>query len=72
MNSAKWTAFAILYQCGLAYAVSLIFYQFAMLFTGQGNAIGVIAALAVLAVLAYYTFRPAERTPHLKPALQSK
>ncbi|WP_317286372.1 nucleoside recognition domain-containing protein, partial [Absiella sp. AM09-45] len=34
MNSAKWTLFAIGYQCSFAYAVSLMIYQFGSLFTG--------------------------------------
>ena len=60
MNSAKWTAFAILYQCGLAYAVSLIVYQLGALFVPdvKASVVGVIfAALALLALL-YMIFRP--------------
>ena len=45
MNSAKWTLFAIGYQCVFAYAVSLVVYQLGMLFMGQGNVIGSIAAM---------------------------
>lgn len=48
MNSAKWTAFAIGYQCLLAYAVSLMIYQIGSVFTGNLNVIGLIAALLVL------------------------
>lgn len=66
MNSAKWTAFAIGYQCVLAYAVSLMIYQFGMLFTGQGNAIGAIFAFAVAAVICYMLFRPYKETNRLK------
>jgi ferrous iron transport protein B len=58
MNSAKWTALAIGYQCGLAYAVSLMVYQFGMLFAGKGNVIGVIAASLLLVFLGYLLFRP--------------
>ena len=58
MNSAKWTWFAIGYQCAFAYAVSLIVYQLGMLFTGNANAIGVIFALLVLAFILYMLFRP--------------
>ncbi len=53
MNSAQWTWFAIAYQCGFAYAVSLMIYQFGGLFTGHVNIVGLIAALAVLGVMIY-------------------
>ncbi len=56
MNNAGWTWFAIAWQCGFAYAVSLMIYQFGGLFTGHGNAIGLIAALAVLGVMIYMLF----------------
>ena len=58
MNNAKWTWFAIGYQCGFAYAVALVVYQLGMLLGGQANPIGVIAALVVLAVILYMLFRP--------------
>ncbi len=59
MNSRKWTWFAIGYQCALAYAVSLMIYQFGMIFSGSYSAKfipGLIAALAVLAGLIYMLF----------------
>ena len=40
MNNAKWTWFAIGYQCGLAYAVALMVYQIGSAFTGNLNVIG--------------------------------
>ena len=58
MNNAKWTAFAIAYQCGFAYAIALIVYQFGLLFSGAGNPVGVIAALAVTAWILYLLFKP--------------
>ena len=58
MNSAKWTAFAIGYQCVFAYVVSLIVYQLGLLFTGQGNVVGSIAAFLLLGVLCFFLFRP--------------
>ena len=61
MNSAKWTWFAIGYQCGFAYAVALMIYQFGLLFTGEVNVIGLVAALAVLAGILWLLFRPAGR-----------
>lgn len=58
MNNAKWTAFAIAYQCGFAYAISLIVYQLGLLFTGNVNVVGLIFALAVLAFIIYMLARP--------------
>ena len=56
MNNAGWTWFAIAYQCGFAYAVSLMIYQFGGLFTGNVNVIGLIAAFAVLGGMIYMLF----------------
>ena len=56
MNNAKWTAFAIAYQCGFAYAIALMITQFGGLFTGEANIIGVIAAAAILAFMCYMLF----------------
>ena len=56
MNNAGWTWFAIAYQCGFAYAVSLMIYQFGGVFTGHVNALGLIAALAVLGGMIYMLF----------------
>ncbi|MDD3429194.1 MAG: ferrous iron transporter B [Oscillospiraceae bacterium] len=58
MNSAKWTAFAIVYQCVFAYAVSLIVFQIGSCFTGTLNVAGLISALLVLAAMAYMLLRP--------------
>lgn len=60
MNNAKWTWFAIGYQCGFAYVVSLIIYQLGSLFAGNMNIIGTIAALALISLLLYMLFRPAK------------
>jgi ferrous iron transport protein B len=56
MNNAGWTWFAIAWQCGFAYAVALMIYQFGLLFTGGVNVIGLIAALAVLGAMIYMLF----------------
>ena len=72
MNSAKWTWFAIGYQCVFAYAISLVVYQLGMLFTGNGNAVGVIAALLVVAFLAYMLFRPYKESETLKVSARTK
>ncbi|NCB63617.1 MAG: ferrous iron transport protein B [Clostridia bacterium] len=58
MNSAKWTLFAIGYQCVFAYAIALVVYQLGMLFTGQGNVIGSVAAFAIVAFILWMLFRP--------------
>ena len=58
MNSGKWTAFAIGYQCVFAYAVSLVIYQLGLLFTGSGNVIGSIAAFLLVALFVYLLVRP--------------
>lgn len=62
MNNAKWTWFAIGYQCVFAYAVSLCIYQFGNLFTGGGFGIGTAAALVIFAALLYLLFRPNPQT----------
>ena len=56
MNNAKWTWFAIGYQCVFAYAVALMINQFGGLFTGSVNVIGLIFALLVLAFIIYMLF----------------
>ena len=62
MNSAKWTAFAIAYQCFFAYAVALIINQFGNLFLGNGNVIGIVAASLILAIIVFMLVRPARKT----------
>ena len=56
MNNAKWTWFAILYQCGFAYAIALMINQFGGLFTGNVNPIGLVFAIVILAVMVYMLF----------------
>ena len=58
MNSAKWTWFAIGYQCGFAYLIALMIEQFGNAFTGNLNVIGLIAAVVVLAAMIYLLVRP--------------
>ena len=58
MNNPKWTWFAILYQCGFAYSLSLIFYQIGMMFAGSGNIVGIIFALALIAGMVYMLVKP--------------
>ena len=56
MNSAKWTWFAIGYQCLFAYAISLMIYQFGRLFSGSVSVVGLIAAILVLGLFVYMLF----------------
>ncbi len=58
MNNAKWTWFAIGYQCGFAYLVALMINQFGDAFTGNLNVLGLIAAVAALALIVYMLFKP--------------
>lgn len=57
MNSGKWTAFAIGYQCVFAYAVSLIIYQIGRAFLGSINPAGLSAALIAAAYIVYMLVR---------------
>ena len=57
MNNSKWTLFAIAYQCGFAYLISLIVFQFGCLFAGDVNVIGLIAAVIALAGIIYMLVR---------------
>ena len=65
MNSARWTWFAIGYQCGFAYLASLVIYQIGSAVTGNMNPVGLIVALAVLAGTLYLLFRPYKEATRL-------
>lgn len=65
MNSAKWTWFAIGYQCVFAYIVSLIVYQFGSLFAGSANAVGLIFAVLFSALMIFMLVRPYKRSEKL-------
>ncbi len=74
MNSAKWTWFAIGYQCGFAYLSSLVIYQIGSALTGSIHPIGLAAAAAVLIGAIYLLVRPYKEstslnTSALSPAL---
>lgn len=58
MNNLKWTGFAIGYQCGFAYVIAFMIYQFGSVFAGNLNIVGLILAIAVLAFMIYMLFRP--------------
>ncbi len=72
MNSAKWTWFAIGYQCGFAYCMSLVIYQIGSAFTGNLNVIGLVAALAVVAVMVYMLFKPYKESNKLTLSVNAK
>ena len=58
MNNAKWTWFAIGYQCGFAYCIGLMINQFGGAFTGNLNILGLIVAIAMLVFMVYMLVRP--------------
>ncbi|MBQ5545028.1 MAG: ferrous iron transport protein B [Clostridia bacterium] len=72
MNSAKWTWFAIGYQCGFAYAVSLIVYQIGSAFMGDINPIGLAAAVVLLAFFGFMLFRPYKESNKLTKKIKIK
>ena len=72
MNSAKWTWFAIGYQCSFAYAVSLIVYQIGSAITGNLNVIGLIAAIILLAFFGFMLFRPYKESNKLTQKVKVK
>ena len=57
MNSAKWTWFAVGYQCLFAYLVALVVYQFGSLFTGNVNVLLLFVAILVAAYFLYMLFK---------------
>ncbi len=71
MNNAKWFWFAIGYQCGLAYVVSLCIYQIGMLFTGVFG-FGTIVAFLLLAGFIYLLVRPYKESRTLEMKAMKK
>ena len=70
MNNAKWTWFAIGYQCIFAYAIALMVNQFGNAFTGGMNIIGLIFAIAVLAAILYMLFKPYKESETLTTSVK--
>ena len=58
MNSAKWTAFAIAYQCAFAYAVALCINQIGGAFTGELNVIGLIVSVLLITGMLFMLIKP--------------
>ena len=66
MNNTKWFFFAIGYQCGLAYLVSLCIYQIGLLFTGAAFGVWSVVALLIVLAFIYLLFRPYKQSKTLK------
>lgn len=58
MNNTKWFLFAIGYQTGLAYIVSLCVYQIGTLIISGTFGIGTVIAFIFVAIFIYLLFRP--------------
>ncbi len=69
MNNAKWTWFAIGYQCGFAYVVALIVNQLGNAFTGNVNVLGLIVAIVLLIGILYMLVRPYKEATRLATKL---
>ena len=72
MNSAKWTWFAIGYQCLFAYAVALMIFQIGSVFTGGLHVIGLIVALALAAGIIFMLFKPYKESTKLTAKVSVK
>ncbi len=70
MNNAKWTWFAIGYQCLLAYLVSLVIYQIGSIFAGQPSIPGIIAAVVIIAVGVWLLVRPYKEATTFKSSVK--
>ena len=71
MNNAKWFWFAIGYQCGLAYVVSLCIYQIGTLITTGSFGIGTVVAFLLVIGFIYLLFRPYRESEELKVNVKS-
>lgn len=72
MQSGKWSAFAIAYQCGFAYLVSMMIYQFGNLLMGGGFTVWTAVAFAVLVIMLVMLFRPGYKAPDAKMRAAAK
>ena len=71
MNNAKWFWFAIGYQCGLAYVVSLCIYQIGTLFTAGKFGIGTVVAFLCVIAFIYLLFRPYKESETLNVGVKA-
>ena len=76
MNSAKWTAFALGYQCVFAYVISFIVYQLGILFTGGAtsalNIVGAVIAIALVVLIVFMLFKPYKESTKLTKKVKVK
>lgn len=61
MNDWRWSAFTIGYMCVFAYAISLMVYQFGLLFAHGVFGVGTVVASVVLGFMLYMLFRPEKK-----------
>ena len=66
MNNAKWTWFAIGYECGFAYVTAFVVYQIGSLIAGSGSIIGAVIAGALVVAFIWLLFRPYKEASVLK------
>lgn len=66
MNNARWFWFAIGYQCGLAYLVSMCTYQLGMLIMEGTFGFWTVVAFLVVIGFIYLLFRPYKESKELK------
>lgn len=71
LNSGKWLAFAVGYQCLFAYAVSLCIFQIGSLVTGTFS-VGTVFAFAVVLLFLFLLFRPYKESNTLKSSAFKK
>lgn len=72
MQSGKWSAFAIGYQCGFAYLVSIMIYQFGSLISGGGFTVWTAVAFGVLAFFLFMLFRPGYKSAGVKTKVAAR
>lgn len=71
MNSAKWTFFAIGYQCVFAYVIALIVNNIGSIFLGSVNVAGIITAVILLAVIVFLLVRPYKKCDRLRTKIKA-
>ena len=72
MNSAKWTFFAIAYQCGFAYVIALCINRIGGAFTGSLNIIGLIVSVLLIAGMLFMLFKPYKEANKLTKKVKVK
>jgi ferrous iron transport protein B len=66
MNNSRWFAIAIGYQCGFAYLVALVIYQFWNLVNGGSFGIFTVVAAAIVVLFFVLLLRPANDNSNVK------